>query len=102
VALAQRRHQSGRLRDRRGAVAVAVCLLVRHVLSLATSSWFAAGGVIASVSRHFTKRRNAGSEHDALPSDMSTVSLVGGGLIAGDALAALGLGVAGLLATLLA
>ena len=71
-------------------------------LSLATSSWFAAGGVVASVTQHFTKRRNAGSEHDALPSDMSTVSLVGGGLIAGDALAALGLGVAGLLATLAA
>jgi hypothetical protein len=31
---------------------------------------------------------------------MSTSSLIGGGLIAGDALAALGLGVAGLLATL--
>jgi hypothetical protein len=30
---------------------------------------------------------------------MSTTSLVGGGLIAGDALAALGLGIAGLLAT---
>jgi hypothetical protein len=36
----------------------------------------------------------------ALPEDMSTPSLVGGGLIAGDALAALGLGIAGLLATL--
>jgi hypothetical protein len=35
----------------------------------------------------------------ALPEDMSTASLVGGGLIAGDALAALGLGLAGLLAT---
>jgi hypothetical protein len=32
---------------------------------------------------------------------MSTTSLVGGGLFAGDALAALGLGIAGLLATLL-
>jgi hypothetical protein len=32
---------------------------------------------------------------------MSTASLVGGGLIAGDALAALGLGIAGLLATVL-
>jgi hypothetical protein len=31
---------------------------------------------------------------------MSTTSLVGGGLIAGDALAALGLGIAGLLGTL--
>jgi hypothetical protein len=30
---------------------------------------------------------------------MSTASLVGGGLIAGDALAALGLGLVGLLAT---
>jgi hypothetical protein len=30
---------------------------------------------------------------------MSTTSLLGGGLIAGDALAALGLGIAGLLAT---
>ena len=32
---------------------------------------------------------------------MSTTSLVGGGLIAGDSLAALGLGIAGLLATAL-
>jgi hypothetical protein len=34
-----------------------------------------------------------------LPQDMSATSLFGGGLIAGDALAALALGVAGLLAT---
>jgi hypothetical protein len=34
-----------------------------------------------------------------LPEDMSGTSLFGGGLIAGDALAALALGVAGLLAT---
>ncbi len=39
---------------------------------------------------------------EALPSDMSTTSLLGGGLIAGDALAALGLGVVGLLATVIA
>ena len=31
---------------------------------------------------------------------MSTTSLIGGGLIAGDALAALGLGIAGLLSTI--
>lgn len=37
----------------------------------------------------------------ALPEDMSTASLVGGGLIAGDALAALGLGLDGLVATVL-
>jgi hypothetical protein len=34
-----------------------------------------------------------------LPEDMSGTSLFGGGLIAGDALAALAVGVAGLLAT---
>jgi uncharacterized oligopeptide transporter (OPT) family protein len=70
--------------------------------SLATSSWFAAGGVVASVANAFTQRRGAANNEDELPADMSTVSLVGGGLIAGDALAALGLGVAGLLATLVA
>jgi uncharacterized oligopeptide transporter (OPT) family protein len=69
-------------------------------LSLATSSWFAAGGVVATVAKSVSRRR--GSDPDELPPDMSTVSLVGGGLIAGDALAALGLGVAGLLVTLLA
>ena len=31
-----------------------------------------------------------------MPSDMSTMSLVGGGLIAGDALAALAIGLVGL------
>ena len=38
-------------------------------------------------------------EHgDVLPEDMSTTSLVGGGLIAGEALFALALGIAGLVA----
>ena len=36
-----------------------------------------------------------------IPADMSTMSLVGGGLIAGDSLAALTLGILGLLKTLL-
>ncbi|MBL8314175.1 MAG: OPT/YSL family transporter [Rubrivivax sp.] len=67
-------------------------------LGLATSVWFAAGGVIASVAEWFKQRRGRQPGDDDLPSDMSTVSLVGGGLIAGDALAALGLGLAGLLA----
>jgi len=40
-------------------------------------------------------------EHADLPEDMSTVSLVGGGLIAGDSLAALGIGVWGLLHTVI-
>ena len=37
------------------------------------------------------------TEEDALPEDMSTASLVGGGLIAGESLFALGLGIFGLL-----
>jgi len=65
-------------------------------VNLPTSTWFAAGGVVASIANSMPKRKDQGP---ALPEDMSTASLVGGGLIAGDALAALGLGLAGLLAT---
>lgn len=67
-------------------------------LGLATSAWFALGGVIASTVDMLRHRGGQKTEDDALPADMSTVSLVGGGLIAGDALAALGLGLVGLLA----
>jgi hypothetical protein len=70
-------------------------------LGLATSVWFATGGVITSLAETLRERRGARPEDEGLPADMSTTSLLGGGLIAGDALAALGLGVAGLLATLL-
>jgi len=65
-------------------------------VNLPTSTWFAAGGVVASIANSMPRRKDQAA---ALPEDMSTASLVGGGLIAGDALAALGLGVAGLLAT---
>ena len=70
-------------------------------LSLATSTWFAIGGVISSVANSIGERNAPALRpgEEALSSDMSTTSLVGGGLIAGDALAALGLGIAGLLAT---
>ena len=71
-------------------------------LGLATSAWFAAGGVVASLAGTLNERRGRRPEDEGLPADMSTVSLLGGGLIAGDALAALGLGVVGLLGTLLA
>jgi uncharacterized oligopeptide transporter (OPT) family protein len=70
---------------------------------IATSAWLAIGGVISSSAAWIDARRHKGrldEAADALPADMSTTSLIGGGLIAGDALAALGLGVAGLLATL--
>ena len=66
-------------------------------VNLPTSAWFAAGGVLASAMESLGRRNK--ERPAALPGDMSTASLVGGGLIAGDALAALGLGVAGLLAT---
>ena len=70
--------------------------------NLVTSVWFAIGGVIASVARWLGGRGRPTPDPHAPAgpsSDMSTVSLIGGGLIAGDALAALGLGIVGLLAT---
>jgi uncharacterized oligopeptide transporter (OPT) family protein len=67
-------------------------------VNLPTSTWFAAGGVVASIANSMPKRKDQAA---ALPEDMSTASLVGGGLIAGDALAALGLGLAGLVGTVL-
>jgi uncharacterized oligopeptide transporter (OPT) family protein len=67
-------------------------------LNLATSAWFAAGGAFGSLMNSMPKKKDAA---DVLPADMSTSSLIGGGLIAGDAIAALGLGIAGLLATVL-
>lgn len=67
-------------------------------VNLGTSSWFGAGGIVASAFNTFMPRKAI--EDGELPSDMSSTSLVGGGLIAGDALAALGLGIVGLLTTL--
>jgi uncharacterized oligopeptide transporter (OPT) family protein len=66
------------------------------------SAWFGAGGIFSSAVNTWSElrgRRNG--EQAALPSDMSPTSLVGGGLIAGDALAALTLGLTGLAHTLL-
>lgn len=63
-------------------------------VNLPAAAWMAAGGVVASLTERFGARRPSRS----LPEDMSTTSLVGGGMIAGDALAALTIGMAGLLA----
>jgi uncharacterized oligopeptide transporter (OPT) family protein len=68
-------------------------------VNLATSLWFGAGGIASSAYNAITRRKPKDGE--ALPEDMSTTSLVGGGLIAGDALAALGIGIVGLLSTVL-
>jgi uncharacterized oligopeptide transporter (OPT) family protein len=62
-------------------------------VNLPTSLWFGGGGVLAGL-----LAARAPAKRD-LPEDMSGTSLFGGGLIAGDALAALAVGVAGLLAT---
>ncbi|AGW95129.1 peptide transporter [Ralstonia pickettii DTP0602] len=63
-------------------------------VNLAAAGWMAAGGVVASVAAAMARPARRGH---GLPPDMSTTSLVGGGLIAGDALAALAIGIAGLL-----
>ena len=63
-------------------------------VNLPTSLWLGAGGVAGSL---LTAR--APAQRD-VPEDMSSASLFGGGLIAGDALAAVGIGVASLLAVL--
>ncbi|HMI85249.1 MAG TPA: OPT/YSL family transporter [Polyangiaceae bacterium] len=74
-------------------------------VELATSMWFGAGGVVGSLMSTVGKmQRPVAKEADltgeALPEDMSTVSLIGGGLIAGDSLAALGFGISILLGKL--
>lgn len=72
-------------------------------VELATLYWWVGGGVIASLLEWggARLRPTAGATTQEVPSDMSTMSLVGGGLIAGDALAALSLGIVGLLRTVL-
>jgi uncharacterized oligopeptide transporter (OPT) family protein len=65
-----------------------------------TSAWFGFGGIFASLFNTWQASKPRPAEHEGVPEDMSTMSLVGGGLIAGDSLAALGLGIYGLLRTL--
>jgi uncharacterized oligopeptide transporter (OPT) family protein len=68
-------------------------------VNLPTSLWFGAGGIAASLLGARPGREPAGGR-PGLPVDMSGTSLFGGGLISGDALAALALGTAGLLGAL--
>jgi uncharacterized oligopeptide transporter (OPT) family protein len=64
-------------------------------VNLPTALWFGAGGVVSSlVESRATRTKD-------VPPDMSGTSLSGGGLIAGDAIAALAIGVTGLLAAVL-
>ncbi len=61
-----------------------------------TSLWFGLGGVFSSLLQTYQSKQPRRPEHEGLPEDMSTMSLVGGGLIAGDSLAALSVGIYGL------
>jgi OPT oligopeptide transporter protein len=73
-------------------------------VELPTVLWWTAGGLMSALYNGVKARSAAKSAREgsaALPPDMSTMSLVGGGLIAGDSLAALSVGVYGLLMTVL-
>lgn len=72
-------------------------------VEIPTVLWWAGGGIFGSLYTVWADKRKAttAATADILPSDMSTMSLVGGGLIAGDSLAALSVGVYGLLRTVL-
>jgi uncharacterized oligopeptide transporter (OPT) family protein len=61
-----------------------------------TALWYGVGGIFSSIWQWTVARTQAGKESDQ-PQDMDTTSLVGGGLIAGEALAFLTLGIIGLL-----
>ena len=62
-----------------------------------TALWYGLGGVFSSIWTWTANRANRGKENIQLQ-DMDTTSLIGGGLIAGEALAFLTLGIIGLLA----
>ncbi len=70
-------------------------------VELPTVLWWAGGGIFGSLYNGWAARRKAAPGEAALPADMGTMSLVGGGLIAGDSLAALTIGIFGLLRTVL-
>jgi uncharacterized oligopeptide transporter (OPT) family protein len=73
-------------------------------VELLTTIWWSIGGMLASVFdwvRANLNSRQVKPAEGELPADMSTMSLVGGGLIAGDSLAALSVGIYGLLSTVL-
>jgi hypothetical protein len=68
-------------------------------LDLTVSSWFAGGSILTwTLAR---PRAPANGAKDEVPADMSTSSLLGGGLIAGESLYYLGLGLVSLLSVML-
>jgi hypothetical protein len=70
-------------------------------LDLGTCAWFAAGSLLsAALAPPRRAPHPAPEQGDTLPEDMSTPSLLGGGLIAGESLYTLAAGIAALLALL--
>ena len=72
-------------------------------VELATSVNFGAGGIVSSVVQTIQERTAKSKPKEAkedLPEDMSSTSLLGGGFIAGDSLAALVIGIISLLGAL--
>jgi uncharacterized oligopeptide transporter (OPT) family protein len=71
-------------------------------VELPVALWYGAGGVVSSAIQTVQEKAKAANPHvdDGMPEDMGSTSLVGGGLIAGDSLAALGIGVYGLVSKL--
>ncbi len=71
-------------------------------VELMTALWFAMGGILSSFAQTMQdEARGTKIEGEAGSEEMSTISLVGGGLIAGESLSALVLGIYALLHTLL-
>ncbi|MDO8644458.1 MAG: OPT/YSL family transporter, partial [bacterium] len=63
-------------------------------VGLMTALWFAIGGILSSFAQTIKKEASAErASGEAGEEEMSTISLVGGGLIAGESLAALTLGI---------
>jgi len=60
-------------------------------VDLPTTLWWALGGIIPDLSGKVM--RNKSQMNSALPRDMSSASLIGGGLIAGDSLGSLAVGI---------
>jgi uncharacterized oligopeptide transporter (OPT) family protein len=69
-------------------------------VDFSTSLWFGVGGVFASLMAARPPRRAPEEAVSALPEDMSAMSLVGGGLIAGESIYTLGAGIVSLLSLL--
>jgi hypothetical protein len=90
------------LQVRRGAARDSILLSSPYAFSFGgfvewpVTAWFAAGGCVTSLVNVIADRLPKKKQED-IPEDMSTMSLIGGGLVAGESIYALAIGVWGLL-----